>query len=402
MDRTLGVGGNLIAGLGTVAALDRLLARGSGWAVGGWAAWAFLAGGWPPVAVLILATVVLGRSGATWTWRTSVPVLAAVAGWSAWCLVEAPAAVWASALALPVTGSMAWTLAPAVLLAGCPWSPFVALLAFRSIREGGDEAGRALTRGWLQVAGAALVVGSIVPGLGPAATVPALAGLAFASAAAWDRLWAAGATTPASRRTLAALTLGIAGAWFVLVLGAGGAVAFAVAYYRATIIVAAIVSGVALACAVVGAQRNDTRRGLIAIALVAAAIKVIHWGYYVPESNYRTSAGPWGRAIGQWVPEGHTLYTLKPWPADLEFSTGRAVRQVAVPSQIAHQATRGSKFVLLSESEWLEYQHWSEGWPKLVKVAEFEDEEGLSHRYLTRTDEPIVLGHPRRKNSAMQ
>ena len=44
----------------------------------------------------------------------------------------------------------------------------------------------------------------------------------------------------------------------------------------------------------------------------------------------------------------------------------------------------------------------SEGWPKLGKVAEFQDEAGVSQRYLTRTDEPIILGHPRRKNSAMQ
>ena len=54
--------------------------------------------------------------------------------------------------------------------------------------------------GWLQVAGACLIVGTVVPGLASAALVPALAGLAVVSAACWDRVWD-GSDEPARRRS---------------------------------------------------------------------------------------------------------------------------------------------------------------------------------------------------------
>jgi hypothetical protein len=79
IDRSGGAGLDMITGLGMVAALDRLLARGSGWSVGFWASFAFLAGGWPPLAVLGLSTVVLGRSGTTWKWSMTLPVASTVA-----------------------------------------------------------------------------------------------------------------------------------------------------------------------------------------------------------------------------------------------------------------------------------------------------------------------------------
>ncbi len=374
-DRSTNLRIDLIAGLGTVAALDRLLARGSGWTVGCWASWAFLAGGWPPVAVLALATVVLGRSGATWSWRTSVPVLAAIAGWSAWALSQAPAEVWASALTLPITQPSAWGLGLAVVLAGCPWAPFVGLLACRSVRASWVGDGRPLVMGWLQVTGACLVVGSIVPGLATAATVPALAGLAFVSAAIWDRLWAAGWRARPARRTLGACS------WRSRALAPGRPALgrdarLRVAYYRSTMIAALAFSVVGFGCAVEAVRRADARRGFAAMALVAVALKLAHWGYYVPEMNYRTSAGPWGRAIGQWVPEKHAVYTFHAWPADLAYAINRPVRQLAAPQLIEFQPGKGSKFVLLADSEYAEYQNWSDGWPKLIKVAEFEDEQG--------------------------
>ena len=400
-DRSSNLRIDLIAGLGTVAALDRLLAKGSGWAVGAWASWAFLAGGWPPVAVLALATVVLGRSGATWTWRTSVPVVLTVAGWSAWALTQAPAEVWASALTLPITQPSAWGLALGVILAGFPWAPFVGLLACRSVRESWIGASRALVFGWLQVTGACLVVGSIVPGLATAATIPALAGLAFVSAATWDRLWAVGAASPSARRTLGGLLLTIAGLWLVLVVLWGGYIGFAVAYYRAALIATLTFSVLGFGLAVEAVRWADARRGFAAMALVAIALKVAHWGYYVPEMNYRTSAGPWGRAIGQWVPEKHPVYTLHAWPTDLAYAINRPVRQLAAPQLIEFQAGKGSKFVLLADTEYAEYQKWADGWPRLLKVAEFEDELGLGHRVLTRTEGPILLGHPYKKNSAV-
>jgi len=402
MDRSGGMGLDLIAGLGTVAALDRLLARGSGWSVGTWASLAFLAGGWPPLAVLALATIVLGRSGATWGWRMTVPVAATVAAWSAWALSVAPAEAWASALTLPITRPSAWGLALGTIAAGCPWAPFAALGLSRTVREGWPAPGRSLVVGWLQVAGACLIVGTVVPGLATAAMVPGLAGLAMAAGSGWDRAWADGETFPtAVRRGLLAATLAISGLWLLTVLAWGGPVAFAVAYYRSVVIAVAILSLTGLIFALAAARRGDARRALGAMVLVAVAVKLAHWGYYVPESNYRTGAGPWGRAIGQWVPEKHAVYVLHAWPADLAFAMNRPVRQLHGPQLIEFQPGKGSKFVLLQDSEYAEYQSWSEGWPKLLKVAEFEDEMGLSRRILTRTDKPLIVERPYKRSSPM-
>ena len=48
-----------MTGLGTILALNRLLSKGSGWVAGLWASWAFLAGGWPPLALIILLMPIL-------------------------------------------------------------------------------------------------------------------------------------------------------------------------------------------------------------------------------------------------------------------------------------------------------------------------------------------------------
>ncbi len=81
--------------------------------------------------------------------------------------------------------------------------------------------------------------------------------------------------------------------------------------------------------------------------VIAVALKLVHWGYYVPEWNYRDSQGPWGRAIGQWVPRRWTLYTFHDWPADLAFFMKRPVRQLRSPQYLEYQAGPASKFVLL-------------------------------------------------------
>ena len=187
----------------------------------------------------------------------------------------------------------------------------------------------------------------------------------------------------------------------LVVLLWGGYIGFAVAYYRSTAIATLVFSVVGFGLAVESIRWSDPRRGFAAMALVAVALKLAHWGYYVPEMNYRTSAGPWGRAIGQWVPEKHAVYTLHAWPTDLAYAIDRPVRQLASPQLIEFQPGKGSKFVLLTDTEYAEYQQWSDGWPKLVKVAQFEDELGLGHRILTRTEGPIILGHPYKKNSAI-
>ena len=108
----------------------------------------------------------------------TLPVVATVAGWSAWALAVAPAEAWATALAMPITQPSAWGLAFAAIGLGLPWVPFALLAKHRSIREGWPNEGRPMVIGWLQVAGACLIVGTVIPGLASAALMPALAGLA--------------------------------------------------------------------------------------------------------------------------------------------------------------------------------------------------------------------------------
>jgi hypothetical protein len=239
----------------------------------------------------------------------------------------------------------------------------------------------------------------VIPGLASAALMPALAGLAVVSAGCWDRVWEASDELPqAVRRGGIGVSLTIAGLWFVLVLGWGGYVGFAIAYYRATMIIVGLISLGGFLLALHAARLGEVRWALGGIIAVSVALKVAHFGYYVPESNYRTSAGPWGRAIGQWVPEKHPIFVLHSWPADLTFALARPVRQLPSPQHIEYQPEKGSKFVLLQDSEYLESQNWPRGWPKLIKVAEFEDEMGLSKRILTRTDEPLILKRPYQKH----
>ena len=49
-------------------------------------------------------------------------------------------------------------------------------------------------------------------------------------------------------------------------------------------------------------ETRNSRRGLVTLVLIAVGLKLAHWGYYVPEWNYRYSQGPWARAIAQWIP----------------------------------------------------------------------------------------------------
>jgi hypothetical protein len=402
MDRSSTSGLDLIAGLGTVGALDRLLAKGSGWVVGAWASLAFLAAGWPPLAVLGLATIVLGRSGSTWSWSLTIPVAATVAGWSAWALASAPAEAWATALALPITQTSAWGLAFTAVGLGLPWTPFALLATNSSLRDGWSRDGRLLVLGWLKVVGACLIVGMMVPGLGSAALVPALAGLAVVSASCWDRVLGDEDLPEAVTRRASRLALAISGIWLVLAVGWGGYVGFAVAYYRAVLIIVGLVSLAGFLMAIRSSRLRQVQWALGAMVAVSVALKLAHWGYYTPESNYRTGAGPWGRAIGQWVPEKHPIYVLHSWPADLAFATARPFRQLSTPHLIEFQPGQGSKFVLLQDSEYAEYLGWSKGWPKLLKVAEFEDEMGLGKRILTRTDAPLIIERPYRKHDPVE
>ena len=154
IDRSAGAGIDLMLGLTVIAAIDRILARGSDLISGLWLALAFLSGGWPPVAIVALSTVVIGRREASLSWRLLVPPTLAVLGWSAWILKVAPAEAWGAALTLPLTQGPSWMLALGVFALALPWSPLAFLVGSRTIREGWDTPGRSYVVGWLQVSGA--------------------------------------------------------------------------------------------------------------------------------------------------------------------------------------------------------------------------------------------------------
>ncbi len=381
IDRSAGVGLELIAAIGTIAALNRLLTRGSDWVAGLCAGWAFLAGGWPPLAVIGLASVVLGRRGSTLSIKMAVPAVLAVVTWSVWALATAKAQTWAAALSLPLTQSSAWGLAFGVMALGLPWSPFAMLGLSKGVRDVWSPSGRPFVTGWGQVALASLIVGTIIPGLASAARLPALAGLAIVAAASWESVLST-TLEPGARRWFHAAGLAVVLIWTAIVLIWGGHLTLAVGHYRtvATLLIALAIGTATLAIA---SSWIGNRRGTLAsLILVAVAIKVAHWGYYVPETNYRLSQGPWGRAIGQWVPRNRTVYVLHGWQPDLIFAVGRPVRQLVSPILLPDRPGPSPKIVLLKESE---FDHWMENWPKIIKVARFEDEFG-GGRVLARTE----------------
>jgi hypothetical protein len=384
IDRSAGAGLDLIMGLGTIAALDRILNRGSDLKAGLWASFAFLAGGWPPLAVIALATVVIGRREAGLSARLIVPPCLTAMAWSAWALSQVQATAWAAALTLPLTQKPAWFLALGVLALGLPWSPFIVLAASRSVRAGWSPEARRLCLGWFQVAVACLVVGTAVPGLATAARMPALAGLAVLAAGSIQRIWV-GTVAPGAVGGFLALTALVVGFWIVLVNVGGIFLASSVPYYRGLAIVLIGLSLLIGLVCLVALFRGDIRRGLLVLAAVAVCLKLAHWGYYVPEWNYRHGQGPWGRAIGQWVVPDWPIYTVHSWPAALALATEHPFRQLRHPKSLAFQDGPSPRFVLLFDSE---FEHWPATAPPLTKVATFQDDRG-STRVLARTTGPF-------------
>ena len=385
IDRSGGAGLDLVAGLGLVAALDRIVGEGSDWVAGAWASLAFLAGGWPPLAVLALATVVIGRPGASLTARLAIPPLVAAAAWSAWALASAPAEAWGAALALPLTRSSAWLLPFGVIGLSLPWGPFAILTISRTVRASWPEPARVVVVGWLQVAGACLLAGAAIPGLADAARLPALAGLAIASAAVLERAWA-GSLDRGPRRFTIGLTLTLGLAWAAISVIGAGYLAVAISYYRPVAIVL-ILAGLAIGLAALdGAWLGDPRRSIAALVAIAICLKIAHWGVYVPEWNYRRSQGPWGRAIAQHVPPRWPIYTQHAWNPDLAFAIGHPIRQLGHPRLLEPGPGGRPSFVLLHPEE---FKHWPAEALPLVKVREFQDEIGRG-RVLARTEGSLL------------
>lgn len=389
IDRSAGGDLDLMMGLAVVAALDRILGRGADWVAGFWAALAFLSGGWPPLALIALVTVILGRRGATLSPKLLVPPLIAFVGWSIWVLVEARAEVWGAALAWPLTQAPDWGLAGWVLAFGLPWSPFAVLCAWPTVRRAWPAEGRSLVLGWLQVAAVATLAGSLVPGLAAAARLPALVGLAVGASAAWARAWSADEWPKAARWVLMTLTIILAAAWLLIAAPRGCYLVAAVGFYRSVAILALVLAGGALILAATAAISGNRRLALIAVVGIALGLKVVYAGIYAPEWNYRFGQGPWGRALGQWVPPRWPIYVFHPWPADLAFATGHPFRQLTDPGALRPLNRGVPQFVLLQPSE---FAHWPDDAPTIVPVRAFEDERGES-RILARTEGVVNLRH---------
>jgi hypothetical protein len=384
IDRSSVTGLDLIVGLPIVAAIDRLMTRGSDSIAGLWAALAFLAGGWPPLLVIALAIIVIGRSNVKFSLALVLPPIATAIAWSFWAVWSTSPEVWAASLTLPLTQKPAWLLGPQVLAVGLPWSPFAVLLLSRSVRQDWKSDGRPWLKAWFQVAVASLVIGTMVPGLSQGARVAALVGLLVAAAACLDGTWTR-MISPHPRRAFFGIFMGLLGFWLTVMLYQSYVWNLAMPFYRPLGVFMSIVTiGVALlgwSALVAG----NTRRGLVTLMVIAVSLKLVHWGYYVPELNYRQSQGPWGRAIGQWVPKRWTLYTFHEWPTDLAFFMKRPVRQLRSPQYLEYQAGPRSKFVLLQPSE---FENWPTSAPPITLVTKLLDQSG-SERILARTAGPI-------------
>jgi hypothetical protein len=380
-DHSAGTGLDFVSGLAVVAALDRLLTRGSDWTAGFWTSLALLAGGWPPVLVILLAVLVIGRKEASYSPRLLVPPLGTFAAWSAWAMSAASTEAWAAALAWPFTRPLEWWLAPSVLAMGLPFAPFALLALHRSSREAWGEPWRRLLTGWTQVALACLIAGTIVPGLAQAARVPALAGMLMAAASGLDAAWTRSLAAPA-RRLFFGIVIAILAAWLAALLYGGYVWTLALPYYRPFGIATLLMGGAVLALGWSAVETANTRRAVVALSLLTLSLKLVHWGYFVPEWNYRHGQGPWGRAIGQWLMPNWTLYTFHEWPADLALAIGRPVRKLHGERQLEYETGPEAKHVLLTEPE---FEHWPEQAPRIHKVAVFHDPRG-DRRILARTD----------------
>ncbi len=135
IDRSAGAGLDMILGVATLAAIDRLLGRGADRVAGLWASLAFLAGGWPPLLLIGLTIIVIGRRGSSFSAGLILPPLATAFGWSFLTIRSASTEAWASALALPLQRGLDGSLLPGLLLFGLPWTPF-ALVALNRFNAG--------------------------------------------------------------------------------------------------------------------------------------------------------------------------------------------------------------------------------------------------------------------------
>lgn len=386
IDHSAALGFDAMTGLWVVAALDRVLGKGSDWKAGLWAGLAVFAGGWPALLAIVLPLMVVGRRGSYLSARLLVPPVVAFLGWTAWMIGSGvPGEVWGEAIVRPLRSGTNWGYAGVILAAGLPWSPFAGLMAWRSVRQGLSEESRRLVLGWLQTAGACALAGTLIPGLGPVAWLPTLVGLAV-SAAAGIAMVVSGRAGRGARWSLLLGSLVVGVAWAVLEIVGGTYVAAAAPYYRYQAAPLAALGIVTVAFSVVGTFERRCWWAVGVLVATAIGLKVAHAGIVVPEWNYRVGPGMAGRAIGQWVPPRSSIYTTHHWPYELMFATGHPIRQLASPRLLEYELGEMPTYVLLLESE---FENWPAKAPRIQKVHRFESASGQI-RVLARTEGDLM------------
>ena len=328
--------------------------------------------------------LVIGRREATFSVRLLLPPLAMFAAWSSWAITAASPEAWAAALAWPFTRKADWWLAAAIVGLGLPFAPFALMATSRPVRESWGEAERKLMTGWVQVAIACLVAGTIVPGLAQAARVPAgrgADGRGDGPGGSLDR-HPLHIGPPALLRPHDRDPGRLARDHALRGLRGPGPPVLPCRSGIATLLIGIPV----LALGWTAVETSRARRGLVALILLTFCLKMLHWGYYVPEWNYRHGQGPWGRAIGQWLMPNWTVYTFLEWPADLALAIGRPVGKLRSEVHLEYEGGLAAKHVLLTEPE---FDHWPDRAPRIRKVATFLDKEGRRRSW--RAHDGILL-----------
>jgi len=398
MQRPIAPQVDFVSGLFVVAALSRLLNRGGDWKTGVWTSLSFLSGGWPAVAIVLLPAIVIGKPQSAPKLRWLWPVVLAIAVWTFWMLSVAPTEALAGALAWPLTRPPAWSLVLWAVAYSMPLGTFALLQLSPEVRAGLNEEARGWLSRWAMAMGSILLAGTFVPGLGDSARLPLIAGIVVMSVASITALLGSWGVLSRSLR-ISAITLGALVAIPACVFGipALGYLAASVPYYRPVAFILIFLL-LATTWAWLISTRALTARFLIAtMAMTCIALKIVWFGLHVPEWNYRASQGPWGRAIGQWMPRTTTLYSINPsafvagqkpvdrWPADLAFAVGRRVRQLPAPGALTLEPGPGPHFLLLSPEE---FDRWPEKASAILRVRDLQDQFGRT-RVLARTQGPL-------------
>ncbi len=378
---------DLLQTLGVVAAIDRLLDRGRDFVFGCWGAFAFLCGGLPPLVLLALASIVIGRPNQPALWRALVPIGITAFAWSAWTIQSGGVELWAAALTLPLSSKLDWKLAVSVMVIGLPWSPLVFFAWDKAVHDERKAEGHAWARTWVQCGIAAILAGTLVPGLSTPARGLALVGLAIAAALVLEAMWTrriTGVSQVAILTVLALLTF----VWLVGIDFGCYIWTMSMPYYRAFGVMMGFVA-IAVSLVLWGMLAGaNLRRAAVLLVLLAAATKLVHTGFYGPEWNYRQSQGPWSRAVAQWIPRRSTVYTLHDWPADFAFYLKRPIRQLHSAQFLKYEPQNVSKFLLLSQSE---FDNWSDSAIPITPMARFLDEAGATRVLARTTDGPMPL-----------